>query len=50
MSENTGIQFQLSSGKVVRCALNLSDAAGGKKSTTVYAVKNDGVAKLFTYY
>ena len=31
MSENTGIQFQLSSGKVVRCSLNLSDAAGVKR-------------------
>ena len=30
ISDNTGIQFQLSNGKLVKCELNLTDATGVK--------------------
>tara|TARA_R100001510_G_C7637916_1_gene195788 strand:- start:1047 stop:1376 length:330 start_codon:yes stop_codon:yes gene_type:complete len=30
ISDNSGIQFQLSNGKIVKCALNFTDATGVK--------------------
>ena len=35
ISDNSGIQFQLSNGKIVKCALNFTDSVG-VKSVRVY--------------